>query len=1042
MSFIHLHLHTPFSFLDGASSIERLVERAAAFELPALAITDHNNVCGAVRFQKAAQKVGLKPILGTELTLRGGDHLTLLASTRDGYSSLCRILTDSHLSSDRKEPQAAPHTLRENSGGLIALSGCWQGEIPRLLCSRNYEEAKGVALKYLDIFGRENFYLELQSTLLPWERDLNLSLVELGRSLGIKWVATNNVHYATEEGFRIQDVLTCVRTLTRIEEPHPERKINGELWLKPPSQMEELFRDFPEALNTPQEIADRCQTYRLQDPSLLPRFGLPDNETAPGLLRKLVERGAKRRYGRLTPGVRRRLEYELSVIEQLGFADYFLVVWDLVRFAERRGIRHAGRGSAADSAVAYCLGITEVDSIARNLRFERFINPERKNNLPDIDVDFDARYRDEVTEWVIQRYGEDRVGTVCTFSRYRARGALRDVGKALGFPPHEIDRLAKLMPWVEADEIEEALSRFPELRQSKIPRRRFQQLFELCAALADHPRHIGTHLGGVVITGEPIWHISPLERSAKGGRIIQFDKDDVEDLGLLKLDLLCLRMLSAVEDTVKLVNSDGEDELDFDEIPLDDRATYDLLASGETAGAFQLESPAQRSLQRRLKSRNIEDVIASVALIRPGPIQGNMVDPFIERRRGKESVEYLHPKLQSILKKTYGVVLFQEQVVEIAVEIAGFSPGEADLLRRTMTHHRSKKEMNAIGEHFIQKALQKGVNRKVAETIFSYIQGYAGYGFCEAHAAAFGHTAYKTAYLLRHYPAYFYAALLSNQPMGFYPSHTLINEARRKGINILPPDVNYSQSDFRVEDGAIRVGLKSVKELSEKALDSILVNRPYLSFQNFLSKVSIPKNMMENLILCGAFDSLEPNRKRLVWMLYILGEECFLNPTHDFSSIRDYTDWEKFCFEWKVLEFSPRHHPLEYFRKELRKLGFLTSSQVKGLKNNQPVKVAGLVIRPHRPPTRSGRTVVFLTLEDETGLVDVTIFERIYQLYGRVIFSKPILLIEGITDKRGTTSIIARKISQLPPPKTLLQEHKNTTEDTDHEPDACGSIHG
>lgn len=1024
MGFVHLHLHTPFSFLDGASSIEQLVERAAAFGLPALAVTDHNNLCAAVRFQKAVQKAGLKPIFGAELTLKGGNHLTLLTSTREGYSNLCRILTHSHLSSDRKDPQADQQVLRENSRGLFGLSGCWRGEIPRLLLSRNREEAKRAALKYLDIFGKENFYLELQSTLLPWERELNHSLVELGRSLGIKGIATNNVHYATQEEFRVQDVLTCIRTLTRLDEPHGERKINRELWLKPPSQMEELFQDLPEAISNTQEIAERCQSFTLQDPSLLPRFELPEGETAVGLLRKLVKRGARGRYGRLTPKVRRRLEYELSVIEQLGFADYFLVVWELVRYAQRKGIRHAGRGSAADSAVAYCLGITEVDSIARDLRFERFINPERRNNLPDIDVDFDARYRDEVTEWVTQRYGEERVGTVCTFSRYRARGALRDVGKALDFPPQEIDRLAKLMPWVEADEIGDALSRFPELRQSRIPKRRFHQLFELCAALADHPRHIGSHLGGVVITGEPIWHISPLERSAKGGKIIELDKDDVEDLGLLKLDLLCLRMLSAVEDTLKLVNSEGEGQLDFDKIPLDDSPTYDLLNSGETAGAFQLESPAQRSLQRRLKSRDIEDVVASVALIRPGPVQGNMVEPFINRRGGREPVDYLHPKLESILEKTYGVVLFQEQVVEIAVEIAGFSPGEADLLRRTMTHHRSREEMRAIGEHFIQKALARGVSKKVAETIFSYVQGYAGYGFCEAHAAAFGHTAYKTAYLLRHYPVHFYAALLSNQPMGFYPSHTLINEAKRKGIKVLPPNVNRSESDFRVENGGIRVGLKSVKELSERALESILANRPYLSFEDFLRRVSIPKNQMENLILCGAFDSSEPHRKRLMWELQVHSEESWWGSTHDFSEVEDYTDWEKFCFEWKILEFSPRHHPLEYFREELRRLGFLTSSQVKGLKGSQQVKVGGLVVRPHRPPTRSGRVVVFLSLEDETGLIDATIFEPIYERYGRIIFSKPILLIEGTTDERGTTSVIARKVSELPKsrPKRLARK--------------------
>jgi len=1022
MSFVHLHLHTPFSFLDGAGRIEDLVERAAKLGMPALAITDHNRISGVVRFQKACQRAGLKPILGAEVTLRGGAHLTLIAKDRQGYANLCRILTDAHLQNERKDSQVPWQSISEHCQGLIALSGCRRGEIPELVFEQRFEGAKRRALRYADLFGRDNFYIELQQTLTPGDLALNRSLIELAKELNLKVVATNNVHYARKREYVAQDVLTCIRTLTRLDHPHAERKINAELYLKSPCRMRELFAECPEAVANTMEVSERCESIRLGKEDHLPSFPLPEGESAPGYLRKLVYKGAVRRYGGLNDRVKGRLEYELSLIERLGFSGYFLLVWDVVKFARSRGIRYAGRGSAADSAVAYCLDITKVDAVSRNLRFERFINPERANNLPDIDIDFDARFRDEVTDYLVERYGRERVATVCTFSRYRARGALRDIGKALGFPPEELNRLAGLMPSVGADEIEGALDRFPELRQSKIPKQKFALLLQLCHAIADHPRHIGTHLGGVVITKRPITEISPLEVSAKGVNIIQFDKDDVEELGLVKLDLLCLRMLSAVEDSINLINRskerDGqawEEKLDFDRLPLDDRPTYELLHTGETAGAFQLESSAQRALQRRLKAKDIEDIIASVALIRPGPVQADMVDPFLLRRHGRAAVTYLHPALKGILEKTYGVVLFQEQVVEIAVKIAGFSPGEADLLRRTMTHHRSRRDMEAIGRRFIEKALARGVREDVARTVFSYIRAYAGYGFCEAHAAAFGDTAYKTAYLLRHYPAQFYAAILNNQPMGFYPPHTLVMEAKRRGITVLGPDVNSTDADFDVEGEAIRVGLKQVRGISRGEVEGIIKGRPFGCLEEFLERTSVRRDVMENLILCGALDSIDPNRRRLMWLLGEkvrgrVGGGLPIRYYTGFPEVEDYTGWQKLCFEWEILGFSPEGHPMEYLRKRLREEGVLTNREIKGCKAGTRIKAAGLVVRPHRPPTRSGRIVVFLSLEDETGLLDVTVFEDVYQAYGRLIFTEPVLLMEGYIGGRGTASLIAERI--------------------------------
>jgi len=1010
--FVHLHVHSQFSFLDGVSSVEALVRQTALQGMPALAITDHNNLSGAVRFHKACREAGIKPIIGAEVTTESGHHLTLLAKSRRGYANLCQLLSKAHLSSKRGEPQTSEQMLSKYADDIIALSGCWHSEIFSLAYEQRYQQAGKVMAMYRDIFGPDNFYVELQETLYPRQHATNKALTEMAEKLKVPVVATGNIHYADKSQYRIQDVLTCVRTQTTVEEPHPERKINAEFYFKSPRQMAELFSWAPQALSNTLHIAEQCQEYELSSAEYLPRF--ESNGCKPlQLLRHLTYEGACHRYKQVTDNIKRRLEYELSIIQRLGFADYFLVVWDVAREARRRGIRYSGRGSAADSAVAYCLYITNVDAIARRLNFERFINPERGNNLPDIDIDFDARYRDDIIRYLTQKYGDEKVITVCTFQTYHARGAIRDIAKALGFPPEEIDRLAKLMPQINAGDIDEAFEKFPELRDNRLPLHRYRLLFGLCSQAAGLPRHIGTHLGGVVISGQPLNTISPIQEAAKGCRIMQFDKVDVEDLCLLKLDLLCLRMLSAVQDTVTTVPK----QLDFDSIPPDDKDTYKLLNSAETAGAFQLESPAQRTLQSRLQADNIEDIVASVALIRPGPIKGNMVEPFLARRHGKEPITYVDPRLEEILKDTYGVVLFQEQVIEIAVKIAGFTPGEADQLRRALTHHRDKDKMQALGEEFVRKAMQGGCTEQIAKTIFSYVEGYAGYGFCEAHAAAFGDTGYKTAYLLTHYPAHFYAALLSNQPMGYFPPHTLVNEARRRGIVILGPDVNCSQPDFTVHDDAIRVGLRQVKGMPETLLGPIIQERPYNNLPEFMRKVKPPMDVARSLALCGAFDCFDRNRRRILWQLAALRPspqvQLNLGQAYELQDIEDFTDRQKCLHEWNVMGFSPIWHPLQFIRANLAREGVLTAQQIKQQRPKDPVKVAGLLIRPHRPPTRSGRTVVFFTLEDETGLLDVIVFENTYQQYGKEIFSSSALLVKGRLDPRGTPALIAQQVTAL-----------------------------
>ena len=1057
MAFIHLHVHSPFSFLDGASTISSLVQQAAAFEAPALAITDHNNVSAAVRFYKTAMAAGIKPIQGAELTLENGHHLVCLAENPAGYANLCQLLTIAYQYGDRLNPRLPFQALARYHKDLIFLSGCRRGEIPSLVLQGDFNAARIAANRYMEICGQDNFYLELIHDLLPHTHQLNSALIQLATELGIRVVATNNVHYAEKHNFPLHDTLTCIRTLTQLEDVHPERRLNAENYLKSPAEMANLFDSHPEAIAATQEIAQRCQPVLDLKRHLFPAFPVPPGLSAADYLRKLTYQGAAKRYGTITPLIRQRLEHELAIITRLQVEDYFLVMWDIACFAQKQGIRYAGRGSAADSAVVYCLEITEVDAIARGLLFERFLSLERAQK-PDIDIDFDARFRDEVARYVYAKYGKDHVASVCTFNTFRARSALRDFGKALGFPPEEVNNLAKRFPHVPADAIQKALGKFPEIRKSPIPVWKYRQLFELCEEAAGFPRFIGTHLGGLVISREPLTTVTPLQSAAKGVLITQFDKDDIEDLGLIKLDLLSLRTLAAVEDTVGSINAEAAKtnslRFCYESIPLDDTATYQRLNSGKTIGAFQLESPAQRALQARLGANNMEDIIASVALIRPGPIKGNMVEPFIARRHGQEKPTYIHPALEPILAKTYGVVLYQEQVIEIATTIAGFTPGESDRLRRVMTHFRSQKEMDAIGEEFIAKAIANGVEPEVAKTIFSYIVGYAGYGFCEAHAAAFGDTAYKTSYLLEHYPAHFYAAILSNQPMGFYPPNTICLEARRRNIPILSPDINMSTDRFMVEELllndqpnglsnlngsfassprlAIRVSLAQIAKMDQKSLQNILVERSkgtYRSLLDFCQRTHLDKDIITNLILCGAFDELHPNRRQLLWDLGRFQElftrqyqpslfsgkpQALLRESGSYE-VPDFSPKEKFLQEYSILGLNAATHLMTFLRPQLKHRHIADSHKLEQTPPGKDVSAAGIVIRPHRPPTKSGRTVVFLTLEDEFGMIDVTIFERVYQKYGHIIFTEPALIVWGKLEQRGNAkSITARRVEALP----------------------------
>ena len=1033
MSFVHLHCHTPFSFLDGASRVEDLVRRAAELDMPALAVTDHNNLSAAVQFAQVARQAGIKAIQGVEVSLEDDSHLTLLAQNTRGYASLCQLVTGAHLNHPRGQSMVAAQDL-EYLQDVIVLSGCRRGALARSILQGHYDKALLQAQYYKSLLGREQFYIELQNLLLPGDRYLNHRLLELAQKLDLEVAASNNVHYASHADYFLHDVLCCARKLGTVNDIDPDRPLNGESYLKSCQQMQTLFAHCPQALENTLRIAERCQPSLPESIFHFPRFPLPPAKEAAQVLRKLVEQGAGRRYKTISPQVTTRLEHELQVIEQMGFPDYFLVVWDLARYSRQEGIRYAGRGSAADSLVAYCLGITEVDSLERGLLFERFMNPARIG-MPDIDIDFESRYRDKVIDYVYKKYGSEHVARVATYNTFRARSALRELGKALGFPEAELDPLCKRMPfYARADQIRTLLSKLPELKDSPLHKPHYHLLLDCCERLAGFPRFLGMHLGGLVISDIPIGQLTPLQQSGLGPVISQFDKDDIEGLGLVKLDLLSLRTLSVIQDAAMQIQQSGQ-ALNYEEIPLDDKPTFAMINRGETIGVFQLESPAQRALQSRFNASEFEDVVASMALIRPGPIKGNMVDPYVARRLGQEEVSYMHPGLEPILKKTYGVVLFQEQVIEIGRVIAGFTPAEADQLRRVMTHSRSQKLMDELGQTFVERSVQRGIERTLAEEIFNCMLGYASYGFCEAHAAAFATTSYKSAYLLKHYPTEYYTAILNHQPMGFYPPRIISNEARRRGIKILPPDVMKSNIDFTVEgENAIRVGLKQIKGLSRVSMESILAARAqklYTSPLDFVIRTTVPQDSLENLVRCGALDSLCAHRRFLLSQLYYHLDkrqacrtgEALLFEEEKTPTRTDFSDTEKRTWEYDLLDLYIGEHPIATWRPLLKQRGIRSSQDLPRLTSGELVTVAGLLLHPHRPPTRSGRITVFFSLEDEYGMIDATMFEDVYGQYGAYIFGPQNgpLLVRGKVHRRGAgVSLIVQQVLPCPSPRPKM----------------------
>jgi error-prone DNA polymerase len=1055
--YTELHTHSNFSFLEGASHLEELVLQARELGYEALALTDHDGLHGAMEFAQCAHAWGMRPITGAEVTLASGHHVTLLCETQRGYANLCRLLTHAHLDHERGKPCIEPEVLARHAEGLIALSGCRRGEVPSLVAQGRYREAEEAARRYIQWFGPGSFFIELQNNLVYGDARRNRALADLAENLGVSVVATGNVHYHVRERHRLQDVLVAIKHRTTLDASHRLRRENSEYYLKPPQEMVDLFGDYPEAVVNTARIAERCLfdltrdlDYHFPGPSTSLRAGspVPEGETPDSFLRKLCYREAKDRYDRITPAVRDRLEEELRLVKQHGLAGFFLIHQEILELAYRvaeevRG-RPAlappgrGRGSSVGSLICYLIGLSHIDPIENGLFLGRFLNEEMAS-VPDIDLDFPRDIREKLMLRVYEHFGREHVGLVATFPTYRIRSAVREVGKALGLPPAELDRLAKVSEGSccrgGSGKEMGRLDRYRDRLDAPL----WRHFADMVGEIARFPRHISQHVGGMVISSKPLVELVPLEQSAMDGRVLtQWDKDSVDDARMIKIDFLALGMLSAVDECLEFIEEQRGRRVDLSRIDFKDERVYDAICQADTMGVFQIESRAQMQTLPRVRPRSLEDLTVEVAIIRPGPIAGGAVNPYIRRRMGKELVTYDHPSLKPVLSETLGVILFQEQVLQVAMALAGFTAGQAESLRRAMSRKRSKEAIAKLKEQFIEGCLRNGVSREVAETVFRRIAGFAEFGFPKAHAAAFGLLAYQTAWLRTNYPTEFLCALFNAQPMGFYGPHVLVNDGKRHGVEVLPPDINRSGAKCAVEGHAVRVGLRYVAGLSEVTAREVEEQRessgPFHSLFDFLERTRLKRDPIENLIVCGAFDGFGLERREFLWQLGLIYRSDGRNaidrqlalplPTEqDMVALPPMSDWDHMAADYAVLGLSPNRHPMAFLRPQLHE-GIVPSRMLERLPDGAPLEVAGLVVCRQRPGTAKG--FVFLVLEDEFGLVNVVVKPDLYQRQRSLVRTEPFVIVRGELQRRdGTVNVLAESFRALQAAASLAPEAHN-----------------
>ncbi|WP_338555200.1 DNA polymerase III subunit alpha [Paenibacillus sp. KS-LC4] len=1024
--FVHLHVHSEYSLLDGAARIRDLTARAAELGMKALALTDHGVMYGAIPFIRACQQHGIKPIVGCEMYMTAGSrfekgsrkenpiyHLILLAKNETGYRNLMKLSSIAHLEGFHYRPRVDPEMLAKHAEGIVCLSACLGGEVSQHLLHDRPEEARKAAERYRDIFG-DDFYLELQDHHLLEQKKVNAAMIELARETGIQLAVTNDVHYMTAADAEMQDVLICIGTGKSVDDEDRMKMQTDQMYLKSGEEMAALFRHVPQAIANTAAIADKCTLELAFGRAPLPVFHpVPEGASSAGYLQQLCSEGLLARYSLLPewtqePDFRRqaeqRLAYELSVIEKMGFSDYFLIVWDFIRFAHEQGIRTGpGRGSSAGSLVAYTLRITDVDPLKYKLLFERFLNPERIS-MPDIDIDFNDERRDEVIAYVAQKYGEGHVAQIITFGTMAAKAAVRDVGRAMNVPFAEVDRAAKLIPRQLGITLAEALRTTEGLREAAERLPKTAAMLDMALKVEGMPRHASTHAAGVVIASEPLTEYVPLQAGGEGAVLTQYSMEHLEAIGLLKMDFLGLRTLSILERTLNWVKEQYGETIDFRTIPDNDPETYAMLGRGETTGIFQLESSGVRRVLRDLKASEFEDIVSVLALYRPGPME--FIPKYIQGKHGEVQVEYPHPSLEPILADTYGIIVYQEQIMQIASSMAGFSLGEADLLRRAVSK-KKREVLDEQREHFVKGSVTQGYSEDEANLVYDMIVRFADYGFPRAHAAAYGVLAFQTAWLKAHYPVPFMASMLASVNGNQRKTAEYVDECRRMGIQVLPPDVNESGVTFTPVEGAVRFGLATVKNVGTQAIEALRKERedkPFVSLLDLCRRVDlrvVNKRVLESLIQAGAFDSLPGHRAQLLgaleetveaavkWrkeraelQIELFGFDEVQNWDVELPDIRPFSTAEQLEFERELLGMYLSGHPLDAVEEQLAPLGLDRLFELADAAEGAPAVAAVHIVSLKPFTNKKGNAMGFLELEDRILRVEAVVFPAVWKRCG------------------------------------------------------------
>jgi len=1051
--FTHLHVHSHYSLLDGLPKIDELLDYVKSLGMESVALTDHGVLYGAVEFFKKAKERGIKPIIGCEfyvarekLTQKRPKiddkryHLVILAKNEIGYKNLVKLVTKAHLEGFYYKPRIDEEILETHSEGLICLSGCLQGKIPQLILAKKIKEAEKLAKKYQEIFGKENFYLEIQHhPNIKEQTKVNEVLISFSKKLNIPLVATNDVHYLKPEDAEAQDILMLINTNSNPDDPERLTMKADDFSLRPQEKMMEDFKHVPEAIENTQKIAQMCNFEFKLGEVKLPHYEVPEGKTPDEYLKELCYQRLKNRYPNPSQKVIERLEYELSVIKQTGFASYFLIVQDVVNWAKsQRIVVGPGRGSAAGSLVSYVLGITEIDPLKYNLLFERFMNPERIS-MPDIDLDFTDRRRDEVIEYVSQKYGRERVAQIITFGTMAARAVVRDVGRALGYKYSFCDKIAKMIPF--AMTLNEALEKVSELKELYERDDEVKRLIDVAKKLEGVARHASTHACGVVISKEPLDNIVPLQHPTQNENTIvtQYEMHSLEDLGLLKMDFLGLKNLTIIEDTLARIYKIHNKKIDIQNIPLDDKKTYQLFQKGDTTGVFQLESSGMRRYLRQLKPTAFEDIIAMIALYRPGPME--LIPEYIARKHGKKKIEYLHPKLKPILENTYGICIYQEQLMKIAQQLAGFTLAEADILRKAVGK-KIESLLLAQKEKMIKGMIKNGIKEEIAQKIWEWILPFARYGFNLSHSTSYAMIAYQTAYLKAHYPLEFMSAVLTSEKTDTERIGILIEECKKMGIEVLPPDINESFMNFSVVPGKnqIRFGLLAIKNVGENVVEAILQERkergPYTSIEDFISRVScktLNKKSLESLIKAGALDKFGERNQLLKNVEKILdwGREIQKTKTtrqrglfDNFSSssylskiplspVPPASETEKLTWEKELLGLYVTGHPLNKFKKIFEKkvipLAKISQDLVGRL-----IRIGGVISHIKKIITKQGKPMLFLKVEDDTDKIEVIAFPNVIEKNPTSFQENKVVFISGKLDfKEGVPQLICDQIEEI-----------------------------